>query len=100
MADIAGRKSLRGANLQGADLKEADLEKGNLIEANLRKANLEGANLEGTNFEAAFLGETYGLSPDQLSKVKTLYNAKLDEKLFMQLKEKCPALFERPDYNE
>ncbi|HET8686622.1 MAG TPA: pentapeptide repeat-containing protein, partial [Methanosarcina sp.] len=86
---------LEGANLIKANLKGADLEG-----ANFKGANLEGANLEGTNFEAAFLGETYGLSPDQLSKVKTLYNAKLDEELFMQLKEKCPALFERPDYNE
>jgi len=26
--------------------------------------------------------------------VKTLYNAKLDEDLFMPLKKECPALFE------
>jgi hypothetical protein len=32
---------------------------------------------------------------DQLSKVKTLYKAELDESLRAVLKEKCPALFEK-----
>jgi len=50
-----------------------------------------------TNFEAAFLGEAYGLSLEQLSKVKTLYNTKLDEELLIPLKEKYPALFEKLD---
>jgi hypothetical protein len=36
------------------------------------------------------------LSFDQLSKVKTLYNTKLDEGLLIPLKEKYPALFEVP----
>jgi len=72
--DAFERKDLRGADLQGYDFQEADL-----IEANL---------------ESAFLGEAYGLSLDQLSKVKTLYDTKLDEKLLIQLKEKYPILFE------
>jgi hypothetical protein len=33
---------------------------------------------------------------DQLSKVKTLHNAKLDEELLISLREKYPALFEVP----
>lgn len=70
--DIAGRKDLRGADLKGTDLK-------------------------GASLEAVFLGEAYGLSPEQLSKVKTLCNAKLDEKLLITLKEKYPVLFEKPD---
>jgi len=37
------------------------------------------------------------VSFDQLSKVKTLYDAKLDEELFTPLKEKYPALFEKDD---
>ncbi len=65
-------KNLQGANLQGADLVEA---------------NLPGANLEGTQ----------NLSLFQLSKVKTLYNAKLDEELLMLLKEEYPAFFEEPE---
>ena len=36
------------------------------------------------------------LTVDQLSKAKTLYNAKLDEKLEKPLREKYPTLFEEP----
>ena len=79
--DIPESKDLRGAHLVGAHFEGA---------------NLENANLEGTNLEKANLEETYGLSIDQLSKVKTLYNAKLDEELLIPLKEKYPALFEEP----
>jgi uncharacterized protein YjbI with pentapeptide repeats len=43
------------------------------------EVNLEKANLKKANLEAVFLGEAYGLSLDQLSKVKTLYDTKLDE---------------------
>jgi uncharacterized protein YjbI with pentapeptide repeats len=52
----------------------------------LEEANLQGANLEGTHH----------LTIDLLSKVKTLYNAKLDEELLIPLKEKYPTLFEEP----
>jgi len=34
------------------------------------------------------------LTIDQLSEVKTLYNAKLDEELLISLQEKYPILFE------
>jgi len=37
------------------------------------------------------------LSVDQLSKVKTLYNAKLDEEIAQMLKEKHPNLFKKPN---
>ena len=53
----------------------------------LRGANLEGANLEGAKH----------LSIDQLSKVKTLPNAKLDNELLTPLKKKYPALFKVSD---
>ena len=75
--DIPERKDLRGANLQGADL----------IEANLQGANLKGADLEGAQH----------LSLDQLSTVKTLLNAKLDNELLITLKKKYPALFKVSD---
>jgi hypothetical protein len=39
---------------------------------------------------------TIDKSIDQLSKVKTLYNATLDPELEKPLKEKYPALFEEP----
>ena len=53
-----------------------------------REKNLQGANFVGTNLEGA-----QDLSFFQLSKVKTLYNAKLDEEFLIQLKEEFPFLF-------
>ena len=51
------------------------------------------ANLEGAIFEGANLKGALNLSIDQLSKVRTLYNAKLDEEFFIQLKEEFWFLF-------
>ncbi len=53
-------------------------------------------SLEGANFQGANLKGAKNLTIDQLSKVKTLYDAKLDEELLIPLKEKYPALFEKP----
>ena len=58
----------------------------------LKVHNLEGADLTEAKLEGAS-----GLSVDQLSKVKTLHNAKLDEELFLLLNKKYPALFEVPE---
>ena len=69
--DISERKDLRRTNLHVADI----------IEANLEIANLEGVQ---------------NLSFYQLSRVKTLYTTKLDEELFIPLKNKYSALFEKP----
>jgi BTB/POZ domain-containing protein KCTD9 len=77
--DIPERKDIRGANLQGADLIEA---------------NLEGADLKMSNLERAHLEGAHDLSLDQLSKVKTPDDTKLDEEILISLKEKYPALFE------
>ena len=49
------------------------------------KVNLEGSNFRWANLEGAKL--------EQLSKVKTLHDAKLDEELLIKLKEKFPFLF-------
>jgi uncharacterized protein YjbI with pentapeptide repeats len=59
------------------------------------------SNLEGTNFDGAYLVVTNlegakNLSLFQLSKARTLSNAKLDNELLMSLKEKFPTLFEEP----
>ena len=56
-------------------------------------ANLDGANLDGANLEGANLIGVFNLSIDQLSKVRTLFNAKLDEEVLIQLKEKFLSLF-------
>ena len=98
--------NFEGANLEGIDFKkanleEADLERTDLVGTNLEGtdlvgANLEGANLKGANLKRANLKGVNELTIDQLSKVKTLYNAKLDDKLLIPLKDKHPVLFERP----
>jgi uncharacterized protein YjbI with pentapeptide repeats len=78
-----GENDLFGANLKRSNLERVNLEKTNPTGANLIEANLEGANLKGV----------LNLSIDQLSKVRTLYNTKLDEKFLIQLKEEFSFLF-------
>jgi uncharacterized protein YjbI with pentapeptide repeats len=109
------RVNLEGANLVDADLMNANLDRANLGDADLAGTNLEraylgdahfeGANLEGANFgganlEYANLKGAKNLTIDQLSKVKTLYKAILDPKLEKTLREKYPALFEKPNQDE
>ena len=91
-ADLKGTNLLE-ANLEGANFEEANLEKAHLEEAKLKGAKLEGANLQGVDLKGANLKEALNLLIDQLSKVKTLYNAKLDEKILIRLKEEFPFLF-------
>jgi uncharacterized protein YjbI with pentapeptide repeats len=66
-------------------------------EAILDGANFERANFEGTDFKKADLRGAYNLSFDQLSKVKTLYDAKLDKEILIELKKEYPILFEKPN---
>ncbi len=101
---------LRLANLEGADLKGANLEEADLggeyydmlfpensfKGATLVNADLEGVNLRGANLENTNLKGAKNLTVDQLSKAKTLYNAKLDEDLEKQLRENYPHLFDEP----
>jgi len=94
---------LKDANLEGADLTGAHLEEAYMIDVHLEKsvlrdAHLEGADLTGTNLEGADLKQAKNLTIDQLSKVKTLYDAKLDEQYLIPLKEKYPTLFEEPEF--
>ena len=100
-ADLKGtnlvRTNFEGTDLEGANLEGANLEEANLKKANLKRANLKRANLKGVDFEGANLKGVKELTIDQLSKVKTLFNTKLDDILLTQLKEKYPSLFERPN---
>ena len=82
---------LVGTNLKGADLKNVNFEGANLMWTNFKGVNLEGARLEEANLEGAV-----NLTIEQLSRVQTLYNAKLDTELLRPLKEEYPALFEEP----
>ena len=85
---------MEGAKLVKAYLEEANLAGAYLFMANLEGANLQGANLEMVDFEEANLLGTHQLTIDQLSRVKTLHNAKLDKELCPLLQVKYPALFE------
>ncbi|QIB90118.1 pentapeptide repeat-containing protein [Methanosarcina mazei] len=96
------RTNLKGATLGWANLekvhfKEANLKEAYFFEAILKEAHLEKTDLEGANLKGANLKGAKNLTVDQLSKAKTLYKAKLDPELEKPLREKCPALFEKPD---
>jgi uncharacterized protein YjbI with pentapeptide repeats len=88
---------INGANLEQAYLRGSNFKKANLRKANLKGANLEMVDLEETNLQESNLKGVKGLTIDQLSKVKTLYNAELDDELLIPLKEKYPALFDKPE---
>jgi len=92
---------LEGAFLKGAVLVNANLESANLKDASFKYANLDGAtlskaNLVGVNFKHANLEKVNGLTIKQLSKVKTLFRAKLNPALLKQVKRKYPHLLEMP----
>ena len=84
------------ANLSGANLKEANLFDSILNEANLSNANLSCADLSCAYLRGAELTQVQNLSIEQLSKVKTLYEAELDPKLMKQVRKKYPHLLEEP----
>ena len=105
-ADLRGadlnRAALGEADLSGADLREADLETANLEQADLRGANLmdadfEGADLKRAELEGADLMGAMHLRAEQLCEAKTLYQAKLDPDLEIEVKERCPHLLEFPE---
>ena len=83
------------ADLSGAYLYRADLSDANLSGANLNYAKLSSANLSGAN-----LIQVKNLSINKLSKVKTLYKAKLDPKLMKQVEDKYPHFLEEPKSEE
>lgn len=100
------RANLEGANLQGANLEGANLQGANLQGAYLRIADLGRANLQRVNLERADLQKAYlgkanlrkakGLPIEKLSKVKTLYEVKLESQLRKQIKKDYPHLLQKP----
>lgn len=100
---IIAESNLKKANLAGANLQEVylagvNLQKAILVGTNLQEADLWGANLQEANFIGANLKKTRNLKIEQLSKVKTLYRAKLDSELEKEIKEKYLHLLEKPDW--
>ena len=95
-------------NLQGSLFLYSDLSDSSLVGTNLQNvhchgtnfngASLEDANLKGAHLKWTDLRGVEDLTIEQLSKVKTLYQAKFDQKLEKQIKEKYPHLFEKPGW--
>ena len=91
---------LEGAHLSGADMKGSSPIRANFKNANMIKTNLEDALLMETDFEGACLiGAIFknanlskanlkgsvGLTVEQLLEAKSLFNAKLDYELHVQI---------------
>jgi BTB/POZ domain-containing protein KCTD9 len=98
---------LKGAYASGANFKDAFLIKAQfdsaflikanftnafLMEADLTNAYLMGADFENASLYKADLRGAKGLSVEQLSKVKTLYLAKFDDEVLLQIKTNLPEL--------
>ncbi|GBE33915.1 secreted effector protein pipB2 [bacterium BMS3Bbin06] len=101
-ANLQGAKLL-GANLQSADLTAADLKEASLVFANLQNIEVacdrlsylfSGLIKTSCNPDKFSPQEKLNLKTKMFSKVKTLYEAKLDPKLKAQLKRDYPHLFE------
>ena len=73
------------AQFENAFLIKANLNNAYLMEANLRGAYLMGADLENANLYKADLTGAKGLTVEQLLSAKTLYLAKLDPALQLEL---------------
>lgn len=94
------------ANLSRASLEDADLTRSSMEGAYLMDANLKGAVLRGVDLREAFLDgadlqeadltEVRNLTLQQISMVKTLYNAILEETLMSQISDQFPYLLEAP----
>jgi uncharacterized protein YjbI with pentapeptide repeats len=107
-ADLSGANlmnaDLRGTVLSGADLTNATLRGADLTGALIQDAILQGADLRIPEEKDTWKETLFGRDPewakrsggDQLCTAKTLYEAKLDPELVLQIKEKCPSLLEKP----
>jgi Pentapeptide repeats (8 copies) len=87
---------LQSVYLQGAELRGAHLEGAHLGGAYLEGASLRRARLEKANFWGAHLAGAKNLTVEQLSTVKTLYQAHLDPPLLEQIQQQYPQLLEKP----
>ena len=79
-------------NLQGAFLIKTNFVNAFLMEADLRGSYVTGADFDDASLYKADLREVKGLTIDQLRKAKTLYLARFDEEVMIQLKTETPEL--------
>ncbi|MCP4264061.1 MAG: DUF1566 domain-containing protein [Candidatus Brocadiaceae bacterium] len=94
------KASLIEANLQGARFRQAKLQGADLSFANLKEADFLHANLQGASLMGTDLVSVKWLYIEQLSKVKTLFQAKLDPELKEQIKGKYPHLLKEQSWKE
>ena len=88
-------------NFLNTDIESSyqDLKKIRRIPTNLTKARLYKCKLENSDFAGAILRDVDMLTSDQLLKVKTLYQSKLDYKVETEIKIAKKELFNRPYLN-
>ncbi len=92
---------LEGADLEGANLTNSKLRKAVLSGANLSNAILNGADvtdaqLRNADFRNARMEKISFSSYTQFENVKTLFNARLDDKVQKTLETRYPRLFVEP----
>ncbi|HEX9651512.1 MAG TPA: pentapeptide repeat-containing protein [Cyclobacteriaceae bacterium] len=85
-------------NLRNSFLIKANFVNAFLMEADLSGTHLTGANLENASLYKADLRSATGITVEQLSKAKTLYQAKLDPEIAIEMELQFPELLgiERP----
>jgi len=87
---------LKRADLRGAHLKRASLHKAKLRQVDFQTANFIEAELQEADLRQANLQNVLNLTVEQLSEVKTLFEAKLDPDLRKQIEKDYPHLLEKP----
>jgi len=90
---ILGMANLEDADLSDTNLTNADLKNANLRNANLSNVNFLNAELRNANLTNANLNSAKNLTENQISQVKTLYNAQIDLPLKNRLEQKYRLLF-------
>jgi uncharacterized protein YjbI with pentapeptide repeats len=80
------------AQFENAFLIKANFNNAYLMEANLQNSYLMGADLENASLYKADLRGAKGLTIEQLAKAKTLYLARFDDDLFLEIQTALPEL--------
>jgi len=85
------------SNFKNSELLNISLKNSDFTGANFQNADFLQANLEDVNFSQANLDGIKNVSIEQLSKVYTLWKAKLDPEMKKEMKEKYGHLFKKPN---
>lgn len=91
------KADLTDCNFQGITMTQTDFSGADLTDSDLREADLSRAVFSGALLKGADLTGALNLTPEQLSRAKTLYGARLDPKLRRLVSDKYPFLLEKPE---